>query len=86
MNYLQVSPLMGEEIGNRGVAAMIVGGMGSVWGAVLGGLLIGVCEVLGIHFFGAGFANIVVYGMLLAILMFKPEGLLGGSTRVREKL
>jgi branched-chain amino acid transport system permease protein len=38
--YLQISPFMGEVVGFKGVSAMIIGGMGSVWGAVLGGLLI----------------------------------------------
>jgi branched-chain amino acid transport system permease protein len=85
LNYLQVSPFMGENVGFKGIAAMIVGGMGSVWGAVLGGLLIGLAEVFSIRFLGADFVNITVYGLLLALLILRPQGLLG-QHEIREKL
>jgi branched-chain amino acid transport system permease protein len=85
LNYLQVSPFMGESVGFKGVAAMIVGGMGSVWGAVIGGLLIGLTEVLSIRFIGADFVNITVYGLLLVLLILRPQGLFG-RREIREKL
>jgi len=85
LNYLQVSPFMGENVGFKAVAAMIVGGMGSVWGAVLGGLLIGVAEVLSIRLFGADTVDIAVYGLLLVLLVARPQGLLG-KPPAREKL
>ncbi|WP_454916825.1 branched-chain amino acid ABC transporter permease [Xanthobacter sediminis] len=85
VNYQQVSPFMGEGVGFKGVAAMIVGGMGSIWGAVLGGLLIGLAEVLSISFIGADVVNITVYGLLLLILIVRPQGLLGRPA-TREKL
>lgn len=85
VNYQQVSPFMGEGVGFKGVAAMIVGGMGSIWGAVLGGLLIGLAEVLSISFIGADVVNITVYGLLLLILILRPQGLLGRPAS-REKL
>jgi branched-chain amino acid transport system permease protein len=85
INYLQVSPFMGEGVGFKGIAAMIVGGMGSVWGAVVGGLLIGLTEVLSIRFLGADMVNIAVYGLLLALLILRPQGLFGRPTS-REKL
>ena len=84
-NYMQVSPFMGESVGFKGVAAMIIGGMGSVWGAVLGGLLIGLAEVLSISFIGADVVNITVYGLLLVLLILRPQGLLGRH-EMREKL
>lgn len=86
MNYQQVSVFMGHEMGLKGIAAMVVGGMGSIWGAVIGGLLIGLVEVMAIYGLGANMADICVYGLLLLILMLRPQGLLGGSTIVREKL
>lgn len=84
-NYLQVSPFMGGEIGLKGISAMIVGGMGSVWGAILGGLLIGVAEVLSIYLIGSDFVDIIVYGLLLIILIVRPQGLFGRADQ-REKL
>jgi branched-chain amino acid transport system permease protein len=60
---------------------MVVGGMGNIWGAILGGLLIGVVETFAIHSFGARAVDICVYGLLLAILFVRPTGLLGGVIR-----
>ena len=85
LNYQQVHPYMGEEVALKGISAMVIGGMGNVWGSVLGGLLIGVVEVLSIHFLNADFVDFSVYGLLLVILFFKPAGLLGASKIVREK-
>ena len=84
-NYLQVSPFMGAEVGLKGISAMIVGGMGNVWGAIAGGLLIGLTEVLSINYLGADFVDITVYGLLLVLLVFRPQGLLGQAPG-REKL
>jgi branched-chain amino acid transport system permease protein len=52
--------------------------MGSVWGAIAGGMVIGLVEVLSINFFGADFVDITVYGLLLLILIVRPTGLFGG--------
>jgi branched-chain amino acid transport system permease protein len=55
--------------------------MGNIWGAILGGLLIGVVETFSIHWLGARAVDIAVYGLLLAILFVRPTGLLGGVVR-----
>jgi branched-chain amino acid transport system permease protein len=77
VNYLQVSPFIGNEVALKGVAAMIIGGMGNIWGAVLGGLLIGVLEALSIHFFGGARAEIVIFASLLLFICVRPTGLYG---------
>jgi branched-chain amino acid transport system permease protein len=77
VNYRQVHPFMGEALGLKGISAMIVGGMGNIWGAIAGGLIIGLAEVLSISFFGADFVDVSVYGLLLAILVLRPTGLFG---------
>jgi branched-chain amino acid transport system permease protein len=81
LNYQQASPFMGEEVALKGISAMVVGGMGNIWGAILGGLLIGVVETFSITWFGARAVDIGVYGLLLAILFVRPTGLLGGVVR-----
>jgi branched-chain amino acid transport system permease protein len=86
LNYMQVSPFMGEEVALKGISAMVIGGMGNIWGAIIGGLIIGLTEVLSITFLGADFVDIAVYGLLLLILFFRPTGLLGGSAIGRGKL
>lgn len=85
VNYLQVSPIMGAEVGFKGAAAMILGGMGSIWGAIAGGLLIGLAEVLSIHFIGANVVNIAVYGLVLILIILRPEGMFGRRA-LRESL
>ena len=85
ISYLQVHAFMGEEIGFKAISAMIIGGMGNVWGAILGGLLIGLTEVMSINFFGSSMVDISVYGLLLLLLIIRPQGLLGKAVQ-REKL
>ena len=79
LNYRQVQPFMGEMVGLKGISAMIVGGMGSVWGSIAGGLIIGLVEVMSIGYFGADFVDIAVYGLLLLILFVRPTGLFAAA-------
>ena len=80
INYRQVNPFMGEALGLKGISAMVVGGMGNIWGAIVGGLIIGLVETLSIQVFGADFVDMSVYGLLLLILVVRPTGLLGGAS------
>lgn len=86
LSYQQVSPFMGDQIALKGVSAMVIGGMGNLWGAVAGGLLIGVLEVMATHFFGADYITVMVYGALLAVVLVRPQGLFRGADAVQEKL
>jgi branched-chain amino acid transport system permease protein len=78
LNYRQVHPFMGEAVGLKGISAMIVGGMGNTWGAIVGGLIIGIAEVLSVGYVGANFVDITVFGSLLLILFVRPTGLFAG--------
>jgi branched-chain amino acid transport system permease protein len=80
ITYQQVHPFMGEEVALKAISAMVIGGMGNIWGAILGGLAIGIVETASIQLFGARTVDIWVYGLLLVILFFRPTGLLGGGT------
>ena len=77
INYHEVSPYMGDHVGTKAIAAMVIGGLGSVWGAIAGGLIVGLSETLSIYFFGASSAQITVWGLLLILLVFRPTGLFG---------
>ncbi|MFM8557144.1 MAG: branched-chain amino acid ABC transporter permease, partial [Betaproteobacteria bacterium] len=57
----------------------VLGGLGNVWGAIAGGLLVGLVKVLAISIFGAEIEKIPVWGLLLLILVFRPSGLFGAS-------
>jgi branched-chain amino acid transport system permease protein len=85
LNYRQVHPFMGEALGLKGISAMVVGGMGSIWGAIAGGVIIGLAEVLAIDFLGADFVDIAVYGLLLLILIVRPTGLFGSAVAARAR-
>jgi branched-chain amino acid transport system permease protein len=84
INYRQVQPFMGEAIGLKGISAMIVGGMGNIWGSIAGGLIIGLTEVLAIGYFGSDFVDIAVFGLLLTILLLRPTGLFPGMQAGRS--
>lgn len=86
VNYGEVSPHMGEDIGSKAIAGMVVGGLGSIWGAVLGGLIIGLTEMLTIHFFGADTVQVAVWGLLLLTLFVRPQGLFGHHSIGKGKL
>ena len=55
--------------------ALAIGGMGSVVGALCGGILLGVIESLGAFILTGGWADVISYAVFLLVLMFKPEGL-----------
>lgn len=86
VNYGEVSAQMGEDVGTKAIAGMVVGGLGSIWGAVLGGLIVGLTEIMTIHFFGADTVQVAVWGLLLLTLFVRPQGLLGHNSIGKGKL
>ena len=75
--YGVVYPFMGYGPAIKGLTAAIFGGFGNPMGAVLGGLLLGVLEALGTTYAGSGWKDVFAYAILVAIIIFRPEGLLG---------
>lgn len=76
-SYRTVSPFIGDSVAADAIAGMVLGGLGNVWGAIVGGLLVGMVKVLAISWFGAEIEKIPVWGLLLAILVLKPTGVFG---------
>jgi branched-chain amino acid transport system permease protein len=72
-----VDPQMGVPFGLKGFTAALLGGLASIPGAVVGGLLLGVLEALAVGYVGEGFRDMVAFSLLLLILMIRPQGLLG---------
>jgi branched-chain amino acid transport system permease protein len=81
INYKNVSPYIGDHVATNAIAGMVIGGLGNIWGAIAGGLIIGMVEVLSIHFWGAEIIKVPVWGLMLLILVFRPTGLFG-HTRI----
>ncbi len=86
INYGDVSPFMGDHVGTKAIAAMVLGGLGSIWGAIAGGLLVGLTETLSIHYFGGDSVQMVVWGLLLAVIILRPQGLFGTASIGKGKM
>ncbi len=76
-----IDPLMGILMGLKAFVAAVVGGIGNLAGAVLGGLLIGVVETMVVGYGSPTYRDAITFGVLILILIFKPTGLLGRSER-----
>ncbi len=74
-----IEPTMGVMPGIKAFTAAVVGGIGSIHGAMLGGLLIGFVENIGIWFLPSGYKDAIAFVVLILFLLFKPKGLLGGK-------
>jgi len=61
--------------------ALALGGIGNVYGALLGGIILGVIETSSSFYVGGGWAQAISYGVFLLVLTFRPEGLIGGSIK-----
>ncbi len=79
--YGSITPMMGGSIGMKAFCCAVLGGMSNIWGAAVGGLLIGVFENLGIMIFSAGMRDIVSFVCLILVLLVKPEGLFARRSR-----
>lgn len=77
INYTTVDAYIGDKVATVAIAGMVLGGLGNVWGAIVGGLFVGLLEVLSIHFFGASIVKVPIWGLLLLILIVRPTGLFG---------
>jgi len=86
MKYPQVAPTMGVTPGLKCFIAAVVGGIGNVKGAVLGGFILGMVEILLVAFMPSlsGYRDAFAFVMLIVILLVKPTGLLG--EKVTEKV
>jgi branched-chain amino acid transport system permease protein len=75
--YTQIDFVMGYSAGLKAFTAAVLGGIGNIRGAMLGGLLLGVIESLAVSFINPAFKDVVVFAVLILTLVFRPEGLLG---------
>ncbi len=76
-SYPQAQPLMGSMLGIKAFTAAVVGGIGLIPGAVLGGLILGIVETLTKAFISSKLTDAIVFGLLILVLLIKPGGLLG---------
>lgn len=79
--YGSIYPTMGATIGIKAFTAAVVGGIGNIPGAMLGGLLLGVLESLAGAYISSGYRNAIAFSALVIVLLFRPFGLLGSTGR-----
>jgi branched-chain amino acid transport system permease protein len=77
MQIPKIDPLMGIMYGLKAFVAAVLGGIGSVPGAVLGGLLIGTSEVMVVGYLSSTYRDAIAFGILIVVLLIRPQGLLG---------
>ena len=73
----KLNPFIGFIAGIKAFTAAVLGGIGSIPGAMLGGVLLGLAETFAAAFISAQYKDIVAFGLLILILLFRPSGLLG---------
>ena len=82
--YQAVTPTAGAMPGLKAFVAAVFGGIGSIPGAMLGGLLLGIIEIFAGAYISTQLSTAIVFGVLIVVLLVKPAGLLGKV--VREKV
>jgi branched-chain amino acid transport system permease protein len=81
--YPQISPTMGVMPGLKAFVAAVLGGIGSIPGAMLGGIVLGIAETLTKGFISSQYADAVSFSILIIILLVKPTGILGAQKRIK---
>ncbi len=77
VSFNAISPFMGQPMLHKGIAVIILGGMGDIRGAMIGGLFLGFAEVLTVAYISSDFRDAVAFGLLFLILLVKPSGMFG---------
>ncbi|MCP3969635.1 MAG: branched-chain amino acid ABC transporter permease [Rhodobacteraceae bacterium] len=75
----QISPFMGFPFTIAAFVVIILGGLGNLTGGMIAGLLLGVLETYGVALTSPSYRSILVYGVFIAVLLYRPQGLLGGK-------
>ncbi len=81
--YPQIDPTMGTMPGLKAFVAAVLGGIGSVPGAMLGGYILGIAETLTKGFLSSQFADAISFSILIVILLVKPTGIMGEKVKVK---
>ncbi|MBP1932558.1 branched-chain amino acid ABC transporter permease [Ammoniphilus resinae] len=84
MAFNSVSPQMGLSMGLKGLAIIILGGMGNVKGAMAGGLILGLAETLVVVFGESGYRDAIAFALIIIILLVRPQGLFGKASEARR--
>jgi branched-chain amino acid transport system permease protein len=84
--YTQIDFFMGYAAGLKAFTAAVLGGIGNIRGAMLGGVVLGLAESLAVTFMNPAYRDVVAFAILILTLVFRPAGLLGESLPESEKV
>jgi len=85
MYYNHIDPAMSFQATLKGVVAQVIGGVGNVPGAIVGSLLLGLTESYGIALLGTTYRNLFAFVLLIAFLLWLPNGLFGGRATIQSE-
>jgi branched-chain amino acid transport system permease protein len=77
LSFNAISPFMGQPMLHKGIAVIILGGMGDIRGALIGGLFLGFAEVMSVAYISSDLRDAVAFGLLFLILLVRPSGMFG---------
>lgn len=83
-SYPSLSPYTGSMPGIKAFVAAVFGGIGSIPGALIGGILLGIIEILSKYYISSQLSDAIVFGMLIVVLLLKPTGIFG--KKIQEKV
>lgn len=72
-----IAPGIGENLVVKGFAVLILGGLGSIPGAIVGGLVLGITEALAAGFLSSAYKDVIAFVVMILVLLFRPQGLMG---------
>ena len=75
LSFNAIEPTMGTSMGLKGLAVLIMGGLGNVEGAMAGGFILGIAEVFSVAYGTSSYRDAVAFGLIILILFIRPEGL-----------
>lgn len=83
LSYPKIEPFLGVMIGLKAFVAAVFGGIGSIMGAAVGGIVLGLAEVFTVYYISSSFRDAIAFAILIVILLVRPQGLLGSVRKVK---
>lgn len=81
--YQTIDTTMGFSVGMKTFAAAVLGGVGSLPGAMLGGIIVGMAETIGASYISSGYRDAIAFAILIIVLLVKPSGIFGKATSTK---
>jgi branched-chain amino acid transport system permease protein len=75
LNFSAISPFMGFDMGVKAMAVIVIGGLGSIYGAMAGGMILGVAEVFSVAYLQSSLRDAFAFGLMMLVLIVRPRGL-----------